>query len=102
VHELATNAVKHGALSSAGGSIAISWRVQQAGDGQPVLALDWAEAGGPPVAPPRRKGFGSRVLDGVVRHQLGGNAMLDWATEGLQCRLLVPLSTPRPVQPQAG
>jgi PAS domain S-box-containing protein len=102
VHELATNAVKHGALSSAGGSIAISWRVQQAGDGQPVLALDWAEAGGPPVAPPRRKGFGSRVLDGVVRHQLGGNAMLDWATEGLQCRLLVPLSTSRPVQPQAG
>ncbi|WP_372619981.1 HWE histidine kinase domain-containing protein [Falsiroseomonas sp.] len=92
-HELATNAVKHGALSSAEGSVTVTWALEQADSDQPVLALRWAEAGGPPVTPPQRRGFGSRVLEGVLR-QAGGRVMLDWAPEGLVCRLQVPLGSP--------
>jgi two-component sensor histidine kinase len=68
-HELATNAVKHGALSVPGGHVAVSWRVLPGG----AVSLRWAEAGGPKLAvAPARRGFGSRVLDQVVRGQLGG------------------------------
>ena len=90
VHELATNAVKHGALSVPGGRLAVRWEVS-AGP-PPRLQLRWAEAGGPAVAgPPPRRGFGSRVLDGTVRGQLGGTVALDWEATGLVCRLEVPL-----------
>ncbi|MFC7475202.1 HWE histidine kinase domain-containing protein [Dankookia sp. GCM10030260] len=90
VHELATNAVKHGALSVPGGMLAVRWTVRPA---RPTrLRLRWAEAGGPPVAgAPARRGFGSRVLEGTVRGQLGGAVELDWAASGLVCELDVPL-----------
>ncbi|TDH61369.1 GAF domain-containing protein [Dankookia rubra] len=90
VHELATNAVKHGALSVPGGRLAVRWEVP---DGQPPrLRLHWAEAGGPAVTgPPPRRGFGGRVLDGTVRGQLGGTVALDWQATGLVCRLDLPL-----------
>ncbi|MFC7475201.1 HWE histidine kinase domain-containing protein [Dankookia sp. GCM10030260] len=92
VHELATNAVKHGALSVPGGRLAVRWKVQPA-----RLLLRWAEAGGPAVAgAPARRGFGSRVLDGTVRGQLGGTVVLDWAASGLVCDLDVPLGGPPP------
>ncbi len=86
VHELATNAVKHGALSVPGGRLRIGWSVDAAG-----LELRWAETGGPALAgAPCRRGFGTRVLDGVIRGQLGGQAALDWRPEGLRCTLRVP------------
>jgi two-component sensor histidine kinase len=89
-HELATNAAKHGALSVPGGRVAVSWRLE---DGAPgVLRLRWAETGGPPVArPPTRRGFGSRVLEGTVRAQLGGAVSLHWDRTGLVCEMEVPL-----------
>ncbi|MGG5807930.1 PAS domain S-box protein [Falsiroseomonas sp. CW058] len=89
VHELATNAVKYGALSSPAGRVAVTW----SREGQPgTLRLRWAEAGGPQVSgPPQRRGFGSRVLDGTVRGQLGGSVTLAWGVEGLVCDLVVPL-----------
>jgi two-component sensor histidine kinase len=87
VHELATNAVKHGALSVPGGRVAVSWQLRDE-----ALQLRWQEAGGPPLhGPPARRGFGSRVLEGTVRGQLGGSVSLDWLPEGLACRLVVPL-----------
>jgi PAS domain S-box-containing protein len=93
LHELATNAVKHGALSVGVGRLSVSWRLDQAPDGTPVLRLRWTEAGGPTVAgAPKRRGFGSRVLDGTVRGQLGGAVSLAWKAAGLVCELEIPLS----------
>ena len=91
LHELATNALKYGALSARTGRVVVSWRL----DGGPsgALRLRWAEAGGPPVAePPVRRGFGSRVLDGTVRGQLGGTVALAWEPSGLVCEIKVPLA----------
>jgi PAS domain S-box-containing protein len=90
MHEMATNAVKHGALSSRGGTVAVAWQVEAPG-GPPALALRWTESGGPAVLPPRRKGFGSRVLEATLREQLGGEIDLDWAPGGLRCTLRLPL-----------
>jgi two-component sensor histidine kinase len=90
VHELATNALKHGALSVPGGRVAVSWRFEGGAPG--VLRLRWAETGGPPVAgPPVRRGFGSRVLDATVRGQLGGTVSLTWDAAGLVSDMTVPL-----------
>ena len=92
VHELATNAVKHGALSAPAGRVSASWRLGRAPGGADVLRLRWAEAGGPAVdGPPERRGFGTRVLDATVRGQLGGALSLDWRATGLVCELEVPL-----------
>jgi two-component sensor histidine kinase len=90
VHELATNAVKYGALSVRCGRVSIVWQL----DGGPagVLRLRWAETGGPAVAgPPERRGVGTRVLDGTMRAQLGGAVTLAWEAAGLVCGLEVPL-----------
>ena len=107
VHELATNAVKHGALSALGGRVRVSWRLAdtvaeagaEAGDrlvgdrlvGDRLagarLALRWAETGGPALAgPPARRGFGSRVMESVVRGQLGGSLACSWEAPGLTSR----------------
>jgi PAS domain S-box-containing protein len=84
VHELATNAVKHGALSVATGGLAVSWWVEEALDQAVHLHLRWTESGGPLIAgPPERRGFGTRVLDAIVRTQLRGAVSLGWEREGL-------------------
>jgi two-component sensor histidine kinase len=93
LHELATNAVKHGALSVAGGEVTVRWTLAPVpvGEGR-MLHLHWEEGGGPPVRqPPARRGFGTRVLDGTVRAQLGGTVAMDWQPEGLSCDLALPL-----------
>ncbi len=91
VHELATNAVKHGGLASPKGSVSVTWLLSGAAE-TPVLLLCWAERlAAPLAAPPTRRGFGSRVLDATIRQQLGGSVTLDWPPEGLVCRLTVPL-----------
>jgi two-component sensor histidine kinase len=94
VHELATNATSHGALSVPGGRVCITWRLEGPGPDQvQQVVLRWVEVGGPVLdAPPARRGFGSRVLDGVLRGQLGGTLSLDWRPSGLVCELCFPLS----------
>lgn len=90
IHELATNATKHGALSARAGRVSITWRME--GGPEEVLRLRWSEAGGPPLAgPPSRRGFGSRVLEGTVRAQLGGAVTLAWDRSGLVCDIALPL-----------
>ena len=89
-HELATNAAKYGALASAEGRLDVRWRLVSNGKG-PVLRLEWRETGGPPVEKPSRRGFGSRLIEGSVAHDLGGTALLDYAPGGLCCDIEVPL-----------
>lgn len=90
VHELATNAVKHGALSAALGRVCVSWQMEGP-DGR-TLRLRWAERDGPPVAgPPGQRGFGSRVLDATIRRQIGGTVSLSWETAGLTCEITASL-----------
>jgi PAS domain S-box-containing protein len=90
IHELATNAVKYGALSMPGGRLRVIWSMQQEGR---ELLLHWVERGGPPIAgPPSRQGIGSRVIGNTIRDQLGGDVTLCWAAEGLECEIRLPLA----------
>jgi two-component sensor histidine kinase len=84
LHELATNAAKHGALSCAGGQVELRW----SGSPQGGLLLDWSESGGPRVVgEPGRLGFGFRLIHTLSRHQLGGGATFLWSASGLRCRI---------------
>jgi two-component sensor histidine kinase len=90
IHELATNAVKYGALAVPEGRLRVTWSMQQEGR---ELLLRWVERGGPPVAgPPSRQGIGSRVIGNTIRDQLGGDVTLRWAAEGLECEIHLPLA----------
>jgi two-component sensor histidine kinase len=90
LHELATNATKHGALSVIGGRVRLSWFVDGAAG---LLRLRWSEHDGPPIqAPPERRGFGSRVIEATIRNQLGGSVTKSWQPTGLVCELDVPLA----------
>jgi PAS domain S-box-containing protein len=86
LHELATNAVKYGALSIPAGHVRIDWTVT-AGTGGPRLALAWVEAGGPPVSPPTRRGFGSRLIERGLASELSGEAHIDFQPDGVVCRI---------------
>lgn len=85
LHELATNASKYGALSVPSGRLAVRWTVAEAPGGRAV-DLRWTESGGPPVTPPSRRGFGSRLLAGSAQ-QLGGSFEPDYAADGFSGRL---------------
>jgi two-component sensor histidine kinase len=89
-NELATNAVKYGALSNATGSILIAWTIETAPAGKRLL-LSWKEKDGPPVRPPAHKGFGSRVIERGLAHELEGATHLDYRPEGLVCTMDIPL-----------
>ncbi|HZH50822.1 MAG TPA: PAS domain S-box protein [Microvirga sp.] len=84
LHELATNAVKYGALSNEVGRIRITWSIGQV-DAQPHLLLRWEEQGGPSVGPPARQGFGSRLIERSLAHDLGGRVAIDYAPTGVVC-----------------
>jgi two-component sensor histidine kinase len=89
LHELATNAAKHGALSVPGGRVLLLWRIEEDAG---LVRLRWAESGGPPIAgPPSRRGFGSKVMDATARGQLGGTVAFDWADTGLVADVALPL-----------
>ena len=90
-HELATNAARFGALSSAVGRVAVDWSVDQT-DAGGVLTLNWREAGGPHVMPPTRRGFGSRLIERGAARELGGNVRLDFEPAGVACVFNLPLS----------
>ncbi len=97
VHELAANALRHGALSVPGGRVSIACRTAADGGGAPVV--EWVERGGPPVAgPPARRGFGLRLLERGLAAQAGAAADLRFEPEGLRCTLRLPPS-PRAARP---
>ena len=86
LHELATNAIKYGALSCSEGQVDVQWSVREG-----ILQLDWEESGGPPVAPPTQKGFGSRLLEELVILDLGGVTKLNYDKAGVRWSTTVPL-----------
>jgi CheY-like chemotaxis protein len=89
VHELATNAAKYGAWSNERGRVEIAWRVEGP-PGRRVLALDWRERGGPPVSPPRRRGFGTTLIGSALR-DADANVDLRHEPEGVTCAIRLPL-----------
>lgn len=91
LHELGTNAAKYGALSNAEGRVEIGWRI--VGEAaQERLWFRWAERGGPPVAPPTRSGFGSRLIERSLVHSFGGSARLRYPRGGVVLALTAPLA----------
>ncbi|MDX2263399.1 MAG: PAS domain-containing protein [Hyphomicrobiales bacterium] len=86
LHELATNAVKYGALSTSRGRIDVSWSVTRDRDGGD-LTLTWTERGGPTVAPPQRKGFGSRLIERSLALDLNGEASIHYEAAGVVARV---------------
>ena len=86
LHELATNATKYGALSRPEGRVDVQWSVQEG-----TLQLTWAESGGPQVLQPDRKGFGSRLLEELIVHDLGGHSNLTYDPSGVRCRIAAKL-----------
>jgi two-component sensor histidine kinase len=85
LHELATNAGKYGALSVDTGRVDVGWRL----DGD-IFAMSWTERKGPPVSPPKRRGFGSMVVDPMVRQTVNGEVQLDFIPSGVVWNLTCP------------
>lgn len=89
LHELATNAVKHGALSAEGGKVDLAWKM----NANDVLQLRWTECGGPRVTPPSRTGFGRRLIERGLAHELAGSARIEFDPDGVICTIEVPAAT---------
>ena len=85
LHELATNAAKHGALSSPSGKVSLEWGLDSN-----ALMLHWMENGGPAVAEPSSRSFGLKVVVASIEQQLGGKAAFEWNTAGLRCVFAIP------------
>jgi two-component sensor histidine kinase len=85
LHELATNAAKYGALSASKGHVHVEW--SRAAKGR--LVLRWTETDGPLVKPPTRQGFGTRMLEGMIR-QPKGEMRFEWRAEGFVCEISIP------------
>jgi PAS domain S-box-containing protein len=90
VHELGANAAKYGALSNEDGRVEVRWAFEPWVDGR-RLRLEWREAGGPPVAPPVRRGFGITILEVLAPRALGGTAQLAFGETGLTWTLTAPV-----------
>ncbi len=85
VHELTTNAVKYGALSTPKGRVRVQWSC----DPTQRLTFRWTESGGPPVALPKHRGFGARVIERIIEIQLNGDLKFEWREEGVVCEIAI-------------
>jgi two-component sensor histidine kinase len=86
LHELATNAAKYGSLSVAEGDVEVAWSRTAEGE----LSLRWTETGGPTVTPPTHRGFGTRIMEKMIKGQLGREVRFDWRERGLMCEIVLP------------
>jgi PAS domain S-box-containing protein len=91
-NELLTNAAKHGALSLPQGSVSLRWQASEGEHGQCTFSCEWRESGGPLVTPPKRRGFGSRLMERCVEAELAGEFDLVYEPEGACCRMAFPLA----------
>jgi two-component system CheB/CheR fusion protein len=100
IHELATNAVKYGALSLPKGGISVTWAIEK-GDGTQTLNFEWLERNGPRLdGPPQRRGFGMELLERTLAYEMKARTSLSFRQDGFQCRIELPL-TPRVVMSMA-
>lgn len=83
VHEMATNATKYGALSAPNGRVRVAWHNEPDGG----LTMTWRETGGPAAVAPKRRGFGTRLIEGIVSGELGGHYQPDYAADGFRCTM---------------
>ncbi|HUG45201.1 MAG TPA: CheR family methyltransferase [Sphingomicrobium sp.] len=90
IHELATNAAKYGGLSVDGGRLKVAWKVTGPKD-QPQLEILWSESDGPPVTPPSRRGFGTKLIEISLVRGLGATVDREFLKEGVRCRISIPL-----------
>lgn len=90
VHELTTNAAKHGALSTREGRVAVRWHWRLNGGAHDRLVIEWEESSGPSVRVPSRSGFGTSVIGDLIPYELGGSVDLAFACDGLRCRVEIP------------
>ncbi len=90
LHELTTNAVKYGSLSVVGGKVDVTWSVASEAERR-TLDFNWVESGGPAVVPPKRQGFGSRLLEFVLPGQIQAEASIDYRPGGVEMHCSVPL-----------
>ena len=89
LHELTTNAWKHGALSRPDGTVTIDWRLTEELRGNRLI-LRWIETGGPQVEGPARPGFGCQLIEFTIGHEFGGTASTDYADNGVVCEIAIP------------
>lgn len=94
IHELTTNAFRHGALSARDGRLTVTWSVVPAKEKR-ILSCRWVESGGPPVAPPTRHGFGSMILTRILTAQIGAKVQPSYAESGFQMTAEIPLDIER-------
>lgn len=90
-HEMATNAAKYGALSCPDGQLKVAWNLAHNGTGERFMTLLWEEEGGPPVTPPTRTGFGTRLIKQTFAGQNGGRAEVTFAPGGVRCAMVLRL-----------
>ena len=92
LHELATNAVKYGALAQPGGRLSVTWRLEEGA--QPRVGLEWRESGVTMPAPdgPRRRGYGTELIERALPYQLRATAVLQFGQDGVRCAITVPVS----------
>jgi PAS domain S-box-containing protein len=90
LHELATNAAKYGALSNSSGRVEVEWKISTGA--MPCFSFRWAESGGPPVSAPKKRGFGSRLIERGLAQDLDGDIRLEFAPGGVICTIAAPLS----------
>jgi PAS domain S-box-containing protein len=90
LHELATNAAKYGALSTRGGQVSVNWELKPNG-GATNLTFVWRELGGPPVPSQHPSSYGTNLIRNLIPHELGGTVDLVFATEGVNCRIEIPV-----------
>jgi two-component sensor histidine kinase len=97
IHELATNAAKYGALSVLDGRVAVTWRLVT----RDLARVEWVEMDGPPVTPPRKRGFGTDLIEKIVAHELRNPVDLRFEPEGVRCTLILPVRLPATFQIRA-
>ena len=90
MHELGTNAAKYGSLSNATGAVHVTWVTDEEG-AVPALRLEWEERGGPPVSPPARLGFGTRLIERALSGTLGSKVAVAYEPLGVRCVFTTPL-----------
>ena len=90
IHELATNAAKYGALSVSGGGVSVVWELVN----ENLARISWREEGGPQVTLPRKRGFGTDLIEKIVAHELRHPVELEFHPEGVRCTLLIPVREP--------